>query len=221
MPGKSRVTRRQLAALLRESGVVGPVSQAPCQIPAHAGKFPYRTLFDVFRNLTAPTTASFIPSEFWTREVLQLAHSEPAVWHATLALGALHQRHELYWRGGHGQQNSDSLWNQATKNYAQAITCAKNVGDPARLLSLSLALLSITNMMGRWQESQIHIMAGNRLMSQSPHDPVTESRVWHARASRSTGHDLFRVERSISLQRIAEAVAYRQGDAGKRGLGEL
>ncbi|EGU82983.1 hypothetical protein FOXB_06536 [Fusarium oxysporum f. sp. conglutinans Fo5176] len=159
----------------RQMSVIGPISQALSQYPRDRSRSATPTnltLFDVFRTLTAPSTASFIPSQFWTRELLQLAHSEPAVWHATLALGALHQRHELFWQG-HGYHSGEKLWSQANENYGRAITCARDVKDPTQLLALSLALLSVTNMMGRWSESQVHIMAGHRLLSQAGHGSET------------------------------------------------
>ncbi|KAI8718313.1 hypothetical protein NCS52_00609900 [Fusarium sp. LHS14.1] len=177
LPEDSTVTRRQLAEAARQLSVVGPISQALSQYPRHRSHSPTPTsmsLFDVFRNLTAPSTASFIPSKFWTRELLQLAHSEPAVWHATLALGALHQRHELFWQG-HGHQNSQGLMDQAHQSYTRAVSYAQDLKDPTRLLSLSLALVSITNMMGRWSESQVHITAGHRLLKQAGTGEATMS----------------------------------------------
>ncbi|KAI1016207.1 hypothetical protein LB504_009180 [Fusarium proliferatum] len=175
LPEDSTVTRRQLAEAARQMSVIGPISQALSQYPrdrSRSASPTNLTLFDVFRTLTAPSTASFIPSQFWTRELLQLAHSEPAVWHATLALGALHQRHELFWQG-RGYHSGEKLWSQANENYGRAITCARDVKDPTQLLALSLALLSVTNMMGRWSESQVHIIAGHRLLSQAGHGSET------------------------------------------------
>ncbi|KAF5023391.1 hypothetical protein F66182_4548 [Fusarium sp. NRRL 66182] len=177
LPEDSTVTRRQLAGVARQISVVGPISQALLQYPRYRSRSAspsHLSLFDVFRDLTAPSTASFIPSRFWTRELLQLAHSEPAVWHATLALGALHRRHEMYWQG-QGHHGNEGLWSQANENYARAISYAAHVKDPIRLLSLSLALVSITNMMGRWSESKVHIMAGHGLLSQAGHGVETMS----------------------------------------------
>ncbi|KAF4974457.1 hypothetical protein FZEAL_8628 [Fusarium zealandicum] len=177
LPEESTVTRRQLVDAARQISVIGPISQALTQYPRYGSRSatpPNLSLFDVFRNLTAPSTASFIPSQFWTRELLQLAHSEPAIWHATLALGALHQRHELTWQG-HGDQSSRGLWSQANASYARSMSYAQGVKDPTRLLSLSLALVSITNMMGRWSESQVHIGAGHRLLKQAGHSTATTS----------------------------------------------
>lgn len=168
------MTRRQLAEAARQISAVGPISQALCQYPGSAaGRSANLTLFDVFRTLTAPSTASFIPSQFWTREILQLAHSEPAVWHATLALGAIHQRHELYFQG-YGNE-SEKMWNNANESYARAISCAREVKDPTKLLSLSLALVSITNLIGRWSDSQVHIMAAHNLLNQAGYSMETSS----------------------------------------------
>ncbi|KAF7562080.1 hypothetical protein G7046_g2059 [Stylonectria norvegica] len=169
LPEDSTVTRRQLAVAVRGLSIVGPVSAALSNYPRHRSRstspagFP---LFDVFRHSTAPSTAAFLPSDFWTRELLQLAHLEPAVWHATIALGALHQRRDLLSLGGN-ESRLDHLQRQANENHARAITCARELKDPTKLLALSLAFVSITSMMGRWKEHLVHMMAGHRLMGQS------------------------------------------------------
>ncbi|CAF3484092.1 unnamed protein product [Fusarium graminearum] len=174
LPEGSTITRRQLAEAARRISVVGPISQALCQYPISAGtKSANLTLFDVFRTLTAPSTASFIPSQFWTREILQLAHSEPAVWHATLALGAIHQRHELYFQGCNDK--SEQMWLEANVSYGRAISCAREVKDPTKLLSLCLALVSITHLIGRWSDSQVHIMAAHGLLNQAGYSVETSS----------------------------------------------
>ncbi|KAF4450557.1 hypothetical protein F53441_6337 [Fusarium austroafricanum] len=177
LPEDSTVTRRQLAQAARQISTIGPISQAFFQFPRDRSRSvtpPNLSFFDVFRTLTAPSTASFIPSQFWTRELLQLAHCEPAVWHATLALGALHQRHELAWQG-HGYRTNDTLSSQAWDHYGHAIAYAREVKEPTRLLALSLALVSITNMMGRWLDSSVHILAGHRLLKQAGQNEDTSS----------------------------------------------
>lgn len=171
------MTRRQLAVAVRQLSVVGPISQALCHYPRHQTRSQSPVgfaLFDVFRHSTAPSTASFLPSDFWTREFLQLAHSEPAIWHATLALGALHQRRNVRSPGSPGD-TTDGLSNQVMENYALAITNGRNLKDPAKLFSLSLALLSVSNMMGRWKDSQVHIGAAHRLLKQTQENSVTKS----------------------------------------------
>jgi cholestenol delta-isomerase len=60
-------------------------SQTPCDTAC----------FDFFRRRTAPVAGAFFPSDFWTRHILQVAHTEPAVWSAVAALGAIHRRSEI------------------------------------------------------------------------------------------------------------------------------
>lgn len=49
---------------------------------------------EYFRLRTAPDIAGVHNPELWTYHVMQVAVAEPAIWHATLALGALHKRFE-------------------------------------------------------------------------------------------------------------------------------
>lgn len=47
--------------------------------------------FDFFRQCTIPQLSALFDSGFWTRLVLQTTHHEPAIRHAAIALGALHE----------------------------------------------------------------------------------------------------------------------------------
>ena len=51
-----------------------------------------RRCFDFFRSRTAVQMSGFFASEIWDRLVLQATHYEPAIRHAVLALGSLHER---------------------------------------------------------------------------------------------------------------------------------
>ncbi|CAK7225860.1 hypothetical protein SBRCBS47491_006032 [Sporothrix bragantina] len=47
--------------------------------------------FDFFRHTTAPCLAGDLDAVFWRVLVLQICHTEPAVWHAVLAVSSLHE----------------------------------------------------------------------------------------------------------------------------------
>lgn len=168
------MTRRQLAAAVRQLPVVGPVSRTLSQYPL--SQYPGSrsrsaspvtfSFFDVFRHSTAPSTGSFWATQFWTRELLQLAHSERAIWHSTIALGALHQRYQTQHGGGSGAYDHETLTRLAMEHHGRAISHAQELKEPAKLLALSLSLVSITNLLGNWAESRLHIMAGQRLLRQ-------------------------------------------------------
>jgi Fungal specific transcription factor domain len=54
-----------------------------------------RRSFDFFRQRTVPQlSGAFDSDEFWQRLLLQATHHEPAIRHAAVALGALHERFE-------------------------------------------------------------------------------------------------------------------------------
>ncbi|CAH0057004.1 unnamed protein product [Clonostachys solani] len=118
--------------------------------------------FDYFRRTTAPSTDSIIPSNFWSEVLLQLAHTEPAIWHATNALGALHRRWELESAG----MEVDGLIHNATTHYGKALSLAKDLNSPAKILALSLPLIASANMLGFWDESHIHILSAFKILAQ-------------------------------------------------------
>ncbi|KAH7324231.1 hypothetical protein B0I35DRAFT_387889 [Stachybotrys elegans] len=164
------MSRRQLAHVVRNLSVIGPVARALSQSPPSDAVMGRRqpvaiqdyVYFDLFRSVTAPATDAFIPSDFWHHDLLQLAHAEPAVWHATLALGALHQRWDLA-----ATTDKDALIRTAIKHYAAAMAQAKNLDSPAKLLALTLPLIAAANMLGFWNESHTHILSALRLLTQN------------------------------------------------------
>lgn len=149
---------------MRNLPLAGPAS------PALAG--PQATddvaCFDFFRLLTAPAAGGFSPSEFWARRVLQVAHAEPAVWRAAVALGALHRSLEIRlmpeveWAGASG-----SLFvGKAFRCYGQALSLARSIRDPATLLVLSIVLLGISTLGGKWVDSRVHIVSAQKLLGE-------------------------------------------------------
>ena len=174
MPAASKFSRRDLAALARSMtpayGVAPQrLSQAPAAISSHRGRDASPSsareyqLFDIFRSATAPSTAAFMPSQFWTREILQLAHSEPAVWHAVVGLAALHCRWHAETVDASAAPDPAA---EAEAHYHDAVSLAQSIKDPARALPLSLALGAAANLMGRPSEGRMHVTAGREILSE-------------------------------------------------------
>jgi cholestenol Delta-isomerase len=95
-PELATLSRDALAATIRNLSAVGPASLVLSGPRAHDNA----ACFDFFRLRTAPHGAAFFPSSFWQQQVLQVAHAEPAVWHAVAALGALHRRWSIFVANG-------------------------------------------------------------------------------------------------------------------------
>lgn len=101
-----------------------------------------------------------MPSEVWTRDILQLAHSEPAVWHAVVTLGGLHYR----WHAEKSGVASSLAAEDVERHYHKAVSLAQSIRHEERALSLSLALGAAANLRGELRESRVHIASGRKLL---------------------------------------------------------
>jgi cholestenol delta-isomerase len=175
-PSHPVMSRRALAVAVRSS-LCGPGPAA--RVLAGPQTAEDVACFDFFRHRTAPMTGSFFPSEFWGGRLLQVAHAQPAVWHAAVALGALHRRWELGFApagavgvardAGAAAAAAASIAEfseKAAGAHARSIELAKGIRDPLELLVLSLSLMAVTNILGRWVENRVHGAAGMRLLGE-------------------------------------------------------
>ncbi|KAI6767675.1 hypothetical protein HG530_005684 [Fusarium avenaceum] len=175
------MSRRQLAETVRSLDVVGPVSRALAQSPSSSnpisklGMPEDSIFFDMFRHATVASTCGVFPSSFWSETVMQLAHTEPAIWHATLAVGAMHRRTEIMERGTEGL-DEQSLVRRAETHYGKALSLAQDLTDEPKVAALATVLVSAACLLGRWPEMQKHLMAGLKLVS-SKQDPAPSLRV--------------------------------------------
>lgn len=58
------------------------------------GEHAERQALDYFKSVSAPGLASHFDAEFWSRIVLQIGQTEPAIRHAMIAVGALNEQRE-------------------------------------------------------------------------------------------------------------------------------
>jgi cholestenol Delta-isomerase len=164
------LSRRTLAAVVKSLPAIGPASrvlagpQAPDDVAC----------FDFFRLHTATMTAISFPSDFWNRTILQLAHTEPAVWHTAIAIGALHRRWEITTTDAK-PEIAAGFADLAEKSYGNALSLAKSISDPLSLLSLSLALAATSNLSGKWTDSRVHIASGQKLLDELQQNGTTSA----------------------------------------------
>ncbi|KAI0490810.1 hypothetical protein F4859DRAFT_24250 [Xylaria cf. heliscus] len=101
------------------------VLHEPSTIPFDSREGQY---FQLFRDYTASELSGFFDSSFWTRRVLQECHSEEAIRHAVVALGALYKTLEKISESPPGSpsetdqlDNANRHWEVAFKHYSLAI----------------------------------------------------------------------------------------------------
>lgn len=105
--------------------VTEPINSAMVAIPSLIsgvkGNYEERRCFDFFLNRTASQLSGFWDSDFWDCLLIRATHHQPAIRHAVLALGSLHERFEA------GDRSVLSpIWDRgeggfALKQYNQAI----------------------------------------------------------------------------------------------------
>ncbi|ROV90483.1 hypothetical protein VMCG_09811 [Cytospora schulzeri] len=193
------ISRRALAQAVRQLNIVGPISRvlAGSQLPEDAV-----SCFDFFRFRVGTLAGAGIPGSvdsnhgFWGSTLLQTAHAESAVWNAVAALGALQRRWEVVsctpiaplsagdCNGGGGVVTgldlviSVQLADLASSCYIKALSLASSIRDSRYMLALSIALAVVASLAGKWSDNQVHIRAGQSLVSQilvqANDKPVTE-----------------------------------------------
>ena len=75
---------------LKDAEIILFNNPSPCGLASEEE----RRCFNIFRSRTSVQMAGFFSSEVWDRLILQATHYEPAIRHAVLALGSLHERFE-------------------------------------------------------------------------------------------------------------------------------
>jgi cholestenol delta-isomerase len=114
----------------------------------------------MFRRLTGPWTASLFPSDFWRCTALQLAHDEPAIWHAAVAVGMLHQK-----EGSSAAEHHllAALGRDAEIHYNKAMRLAREMTSAPRLVALCMLLVAAANMLDHWAQAQTHLLSGLKI----------------------------------------------------------
>ncbi|KAH8672818.1 hypothetical protein BGZ60DRAFT_430124 [Tricladium varicosporioides] len=77
--------------------------------------------FQVFRTHTANELSGFFDSEFWTRSVLQVSHTEASIRHAVVALGALYKTLEKASESPPSSPDSNNAFDTAPDHYNFAL----------------------------------------------------------------------------------------------------
>ena len=127
-----------------------------------------RRSLDYFRYVAAPKSSRFFDSEFWSRRVLQISHSQPAVKHAVLALSSLHQRFEP---NDPSRSNEHYTFSLRSYNKAIAHTNLLLSGSGPDTLEVGLVACALfvcyENLVGGYASAQMHLQNGLRICSQS------------------------------------------------------
>ncbi|RAH75040.1 Zn(II)2Cys6 transcription factor [Aspergillus aculeatinus CBS 121060] len=151
--------------------VAGPIAVA---VP-WASTSDERRCFTFVQARTLPDALSFFDSAVWQQFLLQMVPREPAVWHAVVALGAVHQQVEA--GGVIGCAPQFWYW-MAVAQSARAFACLRrrNPRDPQVREMTLLCCLLFAVVATIWQEYSSalqHLRAGLRILRES--EPSSQS----------------------------------------------
>ncbi|KAK3937670.1 hypothetical protein QBC46DRAFT_319210 [Diplogelasinospora grovesii] len=154
--------------------------------------------FQLFREHTANELSGFFDSVFWSRTVMQECHSETAIRHAVVALGALYRTLEKSCESPPGSPSADfdpidnayQHWEMAVKQYSHACNALVSVNSAdtrahrTRLMA-SVLLACFDSFIGDHKQAIVQIQNGLGLLEQvraerrraflpKPEEPVEE-----------------------------------------------
>ncbi|KAF7551544.1 hypothetical protein G7046_g7697 [Stylonectria norvegica] len=157
--------------------------------------------FDIFRAQTATELSGYFDSTFWARLVLQECHSEAAIRHAVVALGALYQTLEESAESSSGGRSSPRSqkesamghWQVAVKEYSEACNALVLLNGQTQrshktLIMASVLLACFDSFIGDHKQAIIQIQNGLSLLERlrvkkgsqplpAPDDPLEQELV--------------------------------------------
>ncbi len=155
-----------------------------------------------FRTRTAVTFAGYCESSFWDRVILQTSYTEPAVRHAVMALGSLHEFLCSQDAAMNRDTNHDSL-RFSLQQYNKAIALITH-GHPAgttpsiEVVLICCALfISIESLQGNYATTRRHILGGSKILAD-----------WLSSQGRNTSSALVRDELLPIFVRISTQVKW-------------
>ncbi|EQK97711.1 C6 zinc finger domain protein [Ophiocordyceps sinensis CO18] len=172
--------RRQRKRLLHVAGASLSVHQPSIALSLHHAEALY---FDLFRLQTASELSGYFNSSFWGHRVLQECHSEVAIRHAVIALGALYKTLEQSSQpalpaGSVANLNRinsiRSHWQVAVKQYSEACNAmlllhGENLLHHRTRLMASVLLSCFDSFIGDHKQAIVQIQTGLGLLERLHH----------------------------------------------------
>jgi hypothetical protein len=136
-----------------------------------------RRAFEYFRNCTVPEFCGYFPEEFWERDVLQASVAHPALRHAIVALGALHEAYKDDLRSGTTTTRStttqDDINYFALSQYTKALShlsrsLSRDRQQKQAVLMSCVVFTCFDNMTGDIASAITHLWSGLRILRNTP-----------------------------------------------------
>ena len=152
-------------ALYRQSGGPGTIVAPPKLLIPRKSPDEIRS-YNYFLEVTGPALSGLFDAEFWCRELPKICVADPALWHAVVALGSVHEA------CGYGDREPESKPQYALclQQYSAAVSTLRDTGshrstDRWRAIIASAIFTCIYVIQGLYKQAlTIHAAAGCSLI---------------------------------------------------------
>lgn len=126
--------------------------------------------FRFFLEITIPEIANVFDIDFWLTEIPRTCHIDPAIWHATVSLGAVHERTIAMDRGraytGAGLDFALQQFNIAIGHILRPSDHPSLKDRKWRAVVVSILFTYQCSLQGLYAQSNVHLTAATRLMNE-------------------------------------------------------
>lgn len=174
--------------------------------------------FELFRERTANELSGFFDSSFWTHSVLQECHTEEAIRHSVVALGALYKTLEKMTESPPGSPNDNfdptdharAHWEVAFRNYDLALRAmvtrtSQDQSSQRTSLMATVLLACFDSFIGDHKQAIVQIQNGLRLLEKLR---VERRRAFVSRPEEPVEQDLIQMFTRLAIQAKSYDMAF-------------
>jgi len=131
-------------------------------------------IFELFRSQTVVELAGFRSARFWRNIVLPACHSEPAIFHASMALAnASCPRTSTFAREDIPRLDTLNHYNKAIHHLKAHVSICSETSSLRVALIACILFIALELSTGRFQEAGMHLNQGRTLLQSSTHFVTT------------------------------------------------
>ncbi|KAK0709396.1 hypothetical protein B0T26DRAFT_652335 [Lasiosphaeria miniovina] len=163
---RSRTQRQGLAPIPQSLGV---------PLPRHNGQ--ELRSFHFFLDVTAPVIAGVFDADFWLTDIPRTCHLDPAIWHAAVSLGAVHESY-IASQGAAQEPTAFSLqqMNAVVRHLVHLPSSRTVLEERSRALTASVIFTYLYSIQGLYSQSGLHLGAAKNLIQEIEGRRKRESR---------------------------------------------